>query len=34
MLSKDKKFMKLLKTVAEDFEVGYKDLLQLNPKID
>ena len=30
MLAKDKKFMKLLNTVADDFEVGYKDLFQLN----
>jgi hypothetical protein len=29
ILSKDKKLMKLLKSVAQDFEVGYKDLLWL-----
>ena len=29
ILSKDKKFMKLLETVAQDFDIGHKDLLQL-----
>jgi hypothetical protein len=29
ILSKDKKFMKFLKAVARDFELGYKDLLRL-----
>jgi hypothetical protein len=28
ILSKDKKFVKFLQTVAQDFETGYKDLLQ------
>jgi hypothetical protein len=29
ILSKDKRFMNLLKGVAEDFDLGYKDLLRL-----
>jgi hypothetical protein len=29
ILSNDRKFMKFLNTIAQDFEVGYKDLLQL-----